>query len=426
VPEEAVRRAVAPMSLEDWVEAGLLAPPEAGGNVSARVKLMPVLDRVFAADKVKLGVIRPPSDFVVPPGGTTLQLAHAMIRQRSRRTLDLGTGCGALACVAAAHSDRVVATDVNPRALDFVRFNLRLNGLERVDCLKGDWLDPVADQRFDQIVCNPPFVITPKSRLLFRDSGMRGDAFCRSLLQTTAQQLEEGGFCQMNCNFAHQRGESWRDGLTEWFHDLGCDAVVWLLSTDDVSAYAMTWIISTESQDSEEVTRLFDQWMDYYEREGIEAVSYLLVTLRRREAGENWTQIEDFPRWIMGPCGKEVLRSFAHHGFLAAHSDVEALLACRFRLASEARIEQRHAMSERGLAVCEAKLRLVGDVQHTMNLDGSVVGLIARCDGRTPLRDLANQLAATQGLPPEEIHSTLLQGVRSLLLRGVLCPVDEE
>jgi methylase of polypeptide subunit release factors len=426
VPEEAARQALAPMTLGDWIAAGLLAPPTPEGNVAPQVKLVPALGRVFASDKLRSEAICAHTDFVVPPGMTTLQLAHALINRPSRRTLDLGTGGGALACVAAAHSERVVATDISPRALEFARFNAGLNGVEKVEWLEGNWLEPVADRSFDLIVCNPPFVIAPTKRLLFRDSGMRGDEFCRGLARAVAERLEEGGYCQITCNYAHHQGQPWQDGLRAWFEGLGSDVVVWLLHTVDVSEYAMTWIISTESQDSDEVPRLYDQWMDYFEAEGIEAVSYLLVTMRRHEANTNWTRIEDFSRRIIGPCGEAVLRSFSRQDSLEARLDPTVMLDRRFRLVPEARIEQHHAMTGDGLAVTGTKLHLAGSVQHTIDLDGNVLGLIARCDGRTPLRELIGQLAAGHGLSLEKVSPSVLDVVRSLVDRGVLLPLGGE
>jgi methylase of polypeptide subunit release factors len=72
--------------------------------------------------------------------------------------LDVGTGSGVLAILAAQHSDQVTAIDVNPRALMFARFNARLNGVSHLQLLEGSWFEPVAGRTFDLIACNPPYV----------------------------------------------------------------------------------------------------------------------------------------------------------------------------------------------------------------------------------------------------------------------------
>jgi hypothetical protein len=320
----------------------------------------------------------------------------------------------------------VIATDKNRRAVDFARFNVRLNGLDRIECVAGDLFEPVAGQRFDLMVSNPPFVITPKSQLLFRDSGMRGDQFCREMIRAAVEYLEEGGFCQMTCNYARGSGQPWKEGLAAWFEGLGCDALVWVDRTEPVATYAMTWIICTESQDSGVVPRLFDQWMDYYRQQQIEAVSYLQVTLRRRQGGANWTAINEYPRQIVGPCGDDVLRGFMLREFLDAHQDDDALLNVRFRLSQHARIQQDHAMTAEGLAVAETRLRMTGSIRFGVGIDAHVAGLLAHCDGQARLGELIGQLAASLELETGRLTAAVLKVIRPMIERGVLLPVEGE
>jgi release factor glutamine methyltransferase len=77
------------------------------------------------------------------------------------RIADVGTGSGAIA-VALAHEwpdARVTGTDVSAAALNIARENAQRNGVvERVRFLEGDLLEPVAEERFDLVVSNPPYV----------------------------------------------------------------------------------------------------------------------------------------------------------------------------------------------------------------------------------------------------------------------------
>lgn len=73
--------------------------------------------------------------------------------------LDLGTGSGVCAVIAAKHAQRVVAVDINAAAIRCAGVNALLNHLEhKVDLRHGDLFGPVADERFDLIVFNPPFM----------------------------------------------------------------------------------------------------------------------------------------------------------------------------------------------------------------------------------------------------------------------------
>ena len=85
------------------------------------------------------------------------------------RALDLGTGSGAGAVFAARRGFRVTAVDLNPEAVRCARINALLNHLEtRIDVREGDLFAPVAGERFDLVLFNPPFFRgTPRDRLDF-------------------------------------------------------------------------------------------------------------------------------------------------------------------------------------------------------------------------------------------------------------------
>lgn len=75
--------------------------------------------------------------------------------------LDLCTGGGSIAIFAARHfaSARVTGTDLSADALDLAAANVALHGLaDRIELRCGDLYQPVASERFDLIVSNPPYV----------------------------------------------------------------------------------------------------------------------------------------------------------------------------------------------------------------------------------------------------------------------------
>ena len=79
--------------------------------------------------------------------------------QRDWDVLDMGTGSGVCAVFAAKYARRVVAVDINPAAVRCAGINAILNHLERkIDVRHGDLFAPVAGERFDLILFNPPFV----------------------------------------------------------------------------------------------------------------------------------------------------------------------------------------------------------------------------------------------------------------------------
>jgi release factor glutamine methyltransferase len=74
------------------------------------------------------------------------------------QALDVGTGSGIGAIFAARLGYQVVAVDLNPEAVRCARINVLINDLDaRVEIRPGDLFAPVAGQRFDLVVFNPPF-----------------------------------------------------------------------------------------------------------------------------------------------------------------------------------------------------------------------------------------------------------------------------
>ncbi|WP_312018658.1 HemK2/MTQ2 family protein methyltransferase [Streptomyces sp. I05A-00742] len=101
---------------------------------------------------------------VYPPQEDSSLLEAALRREplpAGARVLDVGTGTGALALVAARRDGaRVTAVDSSARAVLNTRLNALLTGC-RVEVRRGDLLAPVAGRRFDLVLANPPYVPSP-------------------------------------------------------------------------------------------------------------------------------------------------------------------------------------------------------------------------------------------------------------------------
>ncbi len=100
----------------------------------------------------------------VPKAGSLLFCRHLAFRP-GERVLELGTGAGLAAILAAKAGCSVVATDVVAEAVECAMENALINGVtDRVDVRLGDCYGPVAGLTFDVICTNPPQMPTPPGR----------------------------------------------------------------------------------------------------------------------------------------------------------------------------------------------------------------------------------------------------------------------
>lgn len=416
---EMARPAVAPMDVEEWVRSGLLEHD--GDGVRSTVELLPFQNLILAFDFSRRAMLR--ADYVMGIGSSSLTLANLTVRRPAGWSLDLGAGCGFQAFLAARHSERVIATDLNPRAAHLANFNARFNGLANVEVRLGPLFEPVADCRFDLVVSNPPFVISPELAHIYRDGGMIGDEIVRTLLRQAPRVLSEGGFCQVFCNWAHLAGEDWHDRLAGWFEDSGCDA--WVMRTDtlEANAYAAKWIRHTERDSPEQFARRYEQWTAYYAKHGIEAVSDGAIVLRRR-SGKNWRLIEEGPENMLGPAGDALLRGFECRDFLEATSDDRALLASRLRVSPDCRLRQEFEPATDGWASTRCEIQLVRGLAFRGNIDRYVADLCGFCNGQRRLDEALSMLATQVGQDAESLVGSCLAVVRRLVEHGFLVPVD--
>ncbi|MDQ3340998.1 MAG: peptide chain release factor N(5)-glutamine methyltransferase [Myxococcota bacterium] len=176
-----------------------------------------------------------------PDTETLIEVARGVRADRSApcRVLDLCTGSGAIALALAKElpAATIVATDVSAEAVAIAKKNAERNGFaDRVDVRTGDLFAPIAGERFDLIVSNPPYIASAviatlsaevrREPKLALDGGPDGLAFYDRICGAAREYLLPGGWLCVEHGFdqaetVRERFE--RAGLTDiaMTHDLG-------------------------------------------------------------------------------------------------------------------------------------------------------------------------------------------------------------
>ncbi len=161
-------------------------------------------------------------DVLIPRPETELLVEKALAFApifRSPRILDVGTGSGAIA-IALAHAlpfAHIAATDASASALAVAQANAARNGVaDSIRFLQGDLLGPVAEEQFDLIVSNPPYVAEndratldvevrnyePAQALFAGDDGL---AIYRRLIPEAFKALTSGGILLLEIGYSQQQ-----------------------------------------------------------------------------------------------------------------------------------------------------------------------------------------------------------------------------
>jgi Methyltransferase small domain len=405
VPVDRVEQDLAPVGAELLVELGL-AEVTAGELVPC-LRLVPNGELVIASD---LGSYVQP-DHAASVHRPSVTLASLTVRRRVARALDVGTGTGFQALLASSHCDRVVATDLNERALAFAEFNAALNGRTNIEFRAGSFFEPVQGEAFDLVVSNPPYVISPETALVFRDSGKPGDTVSAELVSELPAYLHEDGFGTIMISWAAgddaaARPRSWVDGR-------GCDA--WLIHTggEDALHAAATWNRAAGT-DPEGFAQHMDAWVAYYEKLGIGWIAYGALVLRRRAGGSNWFRAAELPEDRLRPASSHLLQMFA------AQELTERVLDVPLALVETAFVDRTARVVDGAWNEVSATVRLEAGIGFGVNLDPIGARLVVLFDGRAPLRPQLPALARELGVPEEKLEAFATRLAMHLLEHGLV------
>ena len=358
-------------------------------------------------------------------------LAGLTLRSPVHSALDVGTGSGIQTLHLCQHADRVVGTDILPRALGMASWAASLNSLgDNVEFREGDLLEPVRDEQFDLIVSNPPFVVSPgfagwgaatPASLTYRDSDLPGDALVAGLVRDLPRHLRPGGAAQLLGNWAHLRGRAWPDRVQEWLREADVDAWIVQREVMDPAAYVEVWLADAGLRGMPDYIERYDAWLSWFEQAGVEAIGLGWVFLRRTPDGAaGRTRIDELHGQVDQPFAPMVQRFIDGADHLRAHP---VLTGSRLTMAPELISEQ---WGTPGRTEPEHLLvRQQAFARRAVEVDTALAGFVGACDGELTAGQIADALVRLLEVPAEdeaEFVDDLLRRAAELLIGGLLLP----
>ncbi|MGO1384767.1 MAG: DUF7059 domain-containing protein [Arachnia sp.] len=422
VPADAAARAidVDAAGAAGWLERGCdgvralvdirpYGSPDDGASGFLVSDLTPGMDQLTAPTR---------PDYVLGASPASLTLAEITMRKPVDRALDLGTGCGVQSLHLARHAAQVVGTDLNPRALDLAHVSAGLSGAE-IDLREGSLFEPVAGERFDLIVSNPPYVMSPPQgqRLTYREGDLVADGLVEAIVRQAPAHLSDGGSLQLLTNWAILDGVAWEDRLRRWVEGSGLDC--WVIERERLDAYSYIemWLTDAGLAGSAEWEPAYRRWLEYFQGLGISEVGmgWLLLTAAGR--AEPDLRFESWPHAVSQPVGDVFVRNRA--AIDAANLPLEELLASRPLLNNVV----QETLGEPGAEdPSHVVLRQRDGLLRAIKVgtaDGAVLGAL---DGDLTVGQVLAAVASVLGSEPASLAAQVIPIVREALRDQLLLP----
>lgn len=401
--------------LSAFCEAGLLAT-DGDRQVGSPFHLSVANGQYIFSDHLEHGggAVMGPSE------NTALLCRAASAGKRLGRVLDLGCGAGTVALVLARHAEAVIATDINPRALQMARLNTAINGVANVEFREGDAFAPVAGERFDLIACQPPFVPKPPhaAPAAYLFGGTRGDETALRVVSGICEHLAPRGRAVIVAAWPHS-DDCPVEARIAAVLPAGCARVLHLRLPDMDTDYQAAMYAAAEAQD-DEFRAAVDRWRDHFEAQGIRSVQTVCTAIQRDARVPAWNAALDVPAdCCEAITGAAIDRLIAARDLRARGR--AALLAARLRIPRGAVCVKEYPLDDG--AKPKYVLRLPDDaLAPPVEIGEDTLLLMSLISRQQTVRAAIGRFAAARGMSFDTTLDQALPAIEGLLLAGAMAP----
>jgi methylase of polypeptide subunit release factors len=419
-----VRGILPPGALDAFEALGLVARDAVdGGKVGSPVALYPVGDLFIVSDFLfspEGGNSTPAQDFVYPAiVANTAQFLALLPSDSCERLLDLCSGTGVAALLAAPYAKRAWAIDITERSTLMAEFNRRLNGLENVTVVRGDLYEPVEGLKFDRIVAHPPYMPAPRAAEIFYDGGRDGEQITRRIVQGLPQYLLPGGRFYCLTLGSDRQEQPFERRIRGWLGDHEAEFDVGLIvgRLCGSGELAMQWAVKTRSG-PEGASELKKALSDL----GIETLVYGWVILQRKA--------DDRPAFTVRRqagtrCGREEIEWLLHWGAVASEPGaLERLADARIVVNPSIEFHTVHRLKEGKLIPDDLMMHTHYPFDARYRAHPWVPHLMAKCDGKSTARELHRICIQDDLIKPETPWEEFLKLLVTLISGGFVQAED--
>ena len=437
LPRTRIAELLPDLDLNVAVRSGLLDDVAGTDSLTSGVDLRPVdtgsgAQWVFSDTDGSMVRVETRPDHVLGVGQASLSLLGITPPGRTHSVLDLGTGCGIQ--LLAQDAEHRVGTDITPRCLDFAAATAAINDLD-VDLRSGSWFSPVAGEKFDRIVANPPFVIgTPEIGHSYRESGLHLDGATKLVTEQSAEHLAPGGVATLLGSWVLQDGEDWRSRLADWIPAEGVSAWVLLRDISGPEQYVWTWL-TDEGADprTPEYRESAARWLEHFSAENVAGLGFGYIYLQAID-GPSEVVCEELTHPFDSGLGAEALAHFARAAWLrdCEAADVDG---CVFEIAPSVVIYESQRLGSAsgragaGPAPGESESWFV--VERTSGprwrheVDATIAMVLRGIEqGGLPLAEIIQLAALSRGLDEQAAAEGIRSIVVDLFRHGIVVPRD--
>jgi hypothetical protein len=230
------------------------------------------------------------------------------------------------------------------------------------------------------------------------------------IVRTAPAHLADGGWCQVLANWVIRDDRPWDERLSEWVPD-DCDALVVQREVLDPAAYVELWLKDAGLHGAPDYSARYDTWLSWFEDEGIAAVGFGWIDLRR--SGGAARELLEWPYDVEQP----VAPAIAAWGRAL---DVAVGPDTRLRARPDVRQETVGAPGAEDPET--VLLRQQRGLRRARQVDTVAAALVGACDGDLTVGQILDAVAQLLDRDPGGLRDSYLPLARELLLEGYLEP----